>query len=97
MPLAKLMENAGTAVARLCLRRYAAAERVLVLCGKGNNGGDGFVAARVLAEAGVDVAVLLLGHDDEVKGEAAQRANSPARAAALARLAPRPHRSRSGR
>ena len=71
VPLATLMENAGTVVARLCLRRYAAAERVLVLCGKGNNGGDGFVAARVLAEAGVDVAVLLLGREDEVKGEAA--------------------------
>jgi ADP-dependent NAD(P)H-hydrate dehydratase / NAD(P)H-hydrate epimerase len=71
VPLAELMENAGTAVARLCLGRYPAAERVLVLCGKGNNGGDGFVAARGLAEAGVDAAVLLLGRDDEVKGEAA--------------------------
>ena len=89
VPLAKLMENAGTAVARLCLRRYAAAERVLVLCGKGNNGGDGFVAARVLAEAGVDVAVLLLGHDDEVKGEAdhpSEQTRRGPRAAALARL-----------
>jgi len=70
VPLAELMENAGTAVALFCLRRYPA-ERALVLCGKGNNGGDGFVAARVLAEAGVDVAVLLLGCEDEVKGEAA--------------------------
>jgi NAD(P)H-hydrate epimerase len=76
VPLAELMENAGTAVARFCLRRYPA-ERVVVLCGKGNNGGDGFVAARVLATAGVGVAVLLLGREDEVKGEAA---------AALARL-----------
>jgi NAD(P)H-hydrate epimerase len=83
VPLAELMENAGTAVARFCLGRYPAAERVLVLCGKGNNGGDGFVAARVLAEAGVDVAVLLLGREDDVKGEAAQalkrlRAQAPA-------------------
>jgi len=83
VPLATLMENAGMAVARFCLRRYPAAERVLVLCGKGNNGGDGFVAARVLAEAGVDVAVLLLGREDEVKGEAAAaiarlRAQAPA-------------------
>ncbi len=71
VPLATLMENAGRAVAEFCLRQVPAAERVLVLCGKGNNGGDGFVAARVLAEAGVDVAVLLLGREDEVKGEAA--------------------------
>jgi hydroxyethylthiazole kinase-like uncharacterized protein yjeF len=53
VPLATLMENAGGAVARFCLRQYPAAERVVVLCGKGNNGGDGMVAARVLAGAGV--------------------------------------------
>jgi NAD(P)H-hydrate epimerase len=89
VPLAELMENAGTAVARFCLGRYPAAERVLVLCGKGNNGGDGFVAARVLAEAGVDVAVLLLAREDEVKGEAdhpSEQTRRGPRAAALARL-----------
>ena len=42
VPLETLMENAGGAVAGFCLRRYSAAERVVVLCGKGNNGGDGF-------------------------------------------------------
>src|ERR1700721_420911 len=51
--------------------RLAKAERVGVLGGKGNNGGDGLVAARVLAEAGVDVDVVLLGRAAEVKGEAA--------------------------
>jgi NAD(P)H-hydrate epimerase len=71
VPLQELMERAGGAVAKFCLRRYPAAERVVVLCGKGNNGGDGLVAARVLAEAGVGVEVLLLGRKDEVKGEAA--------------------------
>ncbi len=89
VPLAELMENAGTAVARFCLCRYPAAERVLVLCGKGNNGGDGFVAARVLAEAGVDVAVLLLAREDEVKGEAdhpSEQTRRGPRATALARL-----------
>jgi NAD(P)H-hydrate epimerase len=69
--VATLMENAGGAVAQFCLRRYATAERVTVLCGKGNNGGDGMVAARVLAEAGVAVEVVLLGRAGEVKGEAA--------------------------
>ncbi len=68
--LETLMEGAGGAVARFCLRRYAAALRVVVLCGQGNNGGDGFVAARVLAKAGLLVRVVLLGRADEVKGEA---------------------------
>src|ERR1039458_2409041 len=72
VPLATLMENAGGAVAGFCLRQYAAAERVVVLCGKGNNGGDGLVAARVLAGAGVGVRVVLLGRAEEVKGEAAE-------------------------
>jgi ADP-dependent NAD(P)H-hydrate dehydratase / NAD(P)H-hydrate epimerase len=71
IPMATLMENAGTAVARFCLAQYAAAQRVAVLCGKGNNGGDGLVAARVLAVAGRDVKVLLLGSAADLKGEAA--------------------------
>ncbi len=67
-----LMENAGSAVARFCLRHYGAARRIAVLCGKGNNGGDGLVAARILAQSGRDVkVVLLLGSTGELKGEAA--------------------------
>jgi hydroxyethylthiazole kinase-like uncharacterized protein yjeF len=72
IPLQSLMERAGGAVAAFCLRRYVAASRVTVLCGKGNNGGDGFVAARVLAQAGRTVNVVLLGRIDEVKGDAAE-------------------------
>jgi hydroxyethylthiazole kinase-like uncharacterized protein yjeF len=71
VPLPTLMENAGTAVARFCLHWFAAAEDVVVFCGKGNNGGDGFVVARLLASAGVVVRVVLLGRAEEVKGEAA--------------------------
>ena len=71
IPLAKLMENAGTAVAKFCLRQYPSAKSAIVLCGKGNNGGDGFVAARMLAQAGLQVRVLLLGQASEAKGEAA--------------------------
>jgi ADP-dependent NAD(P)H-hydrate dehydratase / NAD(P)H-hydrate epimerase len=71
VPLGDLMEAAGRAVAAFCLRQYPGATRVMVLCGKGNNGGDGFVAARVLAAAGKAVRVVLLGRGDEVKGEAA--------------------------
>jgi len=70
VPLALLMEAAGRAVAEFCLRQYCGALRVTVLCGKGNNGGDGFVAARVLAEAGRMVRVVLLGRMEDVAGEA---------------------------
>ena len=70
VPLETLMENAGTAVARFCLREYAEAKSLVVLAGKGNNGGDGFVVARVLAAAGRQVQVLLLGRTAELKGEA---------------------------
>ncbi len=83
MPLEALMENAGGAVARFCLRRYPLARRIVVLCGKGNNGGDGRVAARGLAAAVVGVAVLLLGREDAMQGAAAAalrrlRAEAPA-------------------
>jgi NAD(P)H-hydrate epimerase len=71
VPLETLMENAGTAVARFCLRQVPAARRAVVLCGKGNNGGDGLVAARVLAAAGIAVEVLLLGREADLQGEAA--------------------------
>ena len=70
--LSTLMENAGQAVASFVLRRYPEAAHVLVLCGKGNNGGDGLVIARLLAGEGVGVRVLLAGRQDEVKGEAAE-------------------------
>ena len=69
--LESLMEAAGGAVAKFCLREYTAALRVVVLCGKGNNGGDGFVAARVLAQAGRSVRVVLLGRMEDLKGKAA--------------------------
>lgn len=69
--IATLMENAGAAVAKFCLRHYANEGTVVMLCGKGNNGGDGFVAARHLAQAGHTVRVVLLGVVSAVKGEAA--------------------------
>jgi NAD(P)H-hydrate epimerase len=72
IPLGDLMEQAGEAVASFCLRRYPLAARVMVVCGKGNNGGDGFVTARLLAAEGVGVRVLLLGTQWDVKGPAAE-------------------------
>jgi len=53
----RLMENAGSAVAALVLARHPGAARIDVLCGPGNNGGDGYVVAAELARRGVDVAV----------------------------------------
>jgi ADP-dependent NAD(P)H-hydrate dehydratase / NAD(P)H-hydrate epimerase len=71
VPSITLMENAGSAVARFVLSDYPQAERVAIVCGKGNNGGDGFVVARKLVEAGRAVRVLLLCDPKELRGDAA--------------------------
>jgi hydroxyethylthiazole kinase-like uncharacterized protein yjeF len=54
-----LMENAGAALARAAIRHLAPGGRVLILCGPGNNGGDGLVAARHLAIAGIPLTIIL--------------------------------------
>lgn len=71
VPSLTLMENAGSGVAEFVLRRYTRAEKITVVCGKGNNGGDGFVAARKLREGGKKVTVILLANPADVKGDAA--------------------------
>ena len=71
--ISRLMENAGRGVAQEIIRRWAA-RRVAVLCGPGNNGGDGFVAARVLADAGWNVTLALLGTLEQLKGAAREHA-----------------------
>jgi len=70
----RLMEAAGAAVARETALRFPRLP-IAVLCGPGNNGGDGFVAARRLKEAGYDVRVALLGKREALKGEAARNAS----------------------
>ena len=71
VPSLTLMENAGAAVAEYVLSHHAAAERIVVFCGKGNNGGDGFVAARRLHEQGKKVQVILLAEPGDLRGDAA--------------------------
>ena len=71
VPSLTLMENAGTAVARFILDHYPTARSISVICGKGNNGGDGFVVARKLHEAGREVVVLLLADPADLRGDSA--------------------------
>ena len=70
-PSLTLMENAGSAVAEFTLTSYPHAKSFGVVCGKGNNGGDGFVAARKLYQAGREVRLLLLADPSELRGDAA--------------------------
>jgi len=68
-----LMENAGASVAQVILKRWSR-RPVTILCGPGNNGGDGFVTARHLAEAGWTVRLALLGSREALRGEARHHA-----------------------
>ena len=74
VPSLDLMERAGAAVAEVAGRMVGIGARILVLAGPGNNGGDGFVAARRLAEQGYRVRLALLGDRGALKGDAAHMA-----------------------
>lgn len=65
-----LMENAGRGVVDVLLSQQPTPRRVLILCGKGNNGGDGFVIARHLIIRGIDCRVVLLVDPGELQGDA---------------------------
>jgi NAD(P)H-hydrate epimerase len=72
IPGVVLMENAGAQVARILWQEYPElqARRVAVLCGRGNNGGDGFVIARYLHNIGVPVSVFIMGEPGDIRGDA---------------------------
>jgi hydroxyethylthiazole kinase-like uncharacterized protein yjeF len=72
IPSMVLMENAGRQVVATLDSTFENLHdmRVAVLCGRGNNGGDGFVVARTLLERSIDVAVYLVGQGTDVKGDA---------------------------
>jgi hydroxyethylthiazole kinase-like uncharacterized protein yjeF len=71
IPSGDLMRRAAASIAAFARQQFPRAMRVTVLCGRGNNGGDGMMAARLLAEDGIEVTALLLGSPNELKGDAA--------------------------
>ena len=74
-PTLVLMERAGRAVADAAVKLTPVGGMILVVCGPGNNGGDGFVAARVLAGRGYPVSLILLGGRDRLQGDASAMAD----------------------
>ncbi len=70
IPSLDLMRAAAAAVAAVARQQFPRARRVTVLCGRGNNGGDGMMAARLLVDAGLDVTTLLIGAAGIPKGDA---------------------------
>jgi hydroxyethylthiazole kinase-like uncharacterized protein yjeF len=74
-PGIELMERAGAGVAQAARAMLPEAGRVVILCGPGNNGGDGFVAARLLAEDGYAVTLALLGSREKLSGDAGEAAS----------------------
>ena len=71
-PSFELMRNAASAVAAFAREQFPHALKITVLCGRGNNGGDGLAAARLLHLAGLEVTTILLGASDSLKGDAAE-------------------------
>lgn len=89
LPGIVLMENAGQGAAALLLEREASGP-VLICCGKGNNGGDGFVIARHLDAAGCEVRLLLVCPVEELSGDASTNAEVARRSGLSMHVLPEP-------
>ena len=68
----QLMRNAAQSVATFVHNQFPAARRITILCGRGNNGGDGLMTGRLLIESGLEVTTILLGDPKGLEGDAAQ-------------------------
>jgi hydroxyethylthiazole kinase-like uncharacterized protein yjeF len=87
LPAVLLMETAGRAVSDAALRMLGSERgHVAVVCGPGNNGGDGFVAARVLRDRGIDAVVYLTARRDAVRGDARTHLEILERAGGIVRM-----------
>ncbi|RUV55125.1 bifunctional ADP-dependent NAD(P)H-hydrate dehydratase/NAD(P)H-hydrate epimerase, partial [Mesorhizobium sp. M5C.F.Ca.IN.020.29.1.1] len=82
-----LMRNAGAAVAAVVLAHFPAARRVHVLCGPGNNGGDGYVVARILHDSAVDVLMWASGSPKAGSDAALAASECPVRPRPLSEFA----------
>ncbi|HEY1552164.1 MAG TPA: NAD(P)H-hydrate epimerase, partial [Kofleriaceae bacterium] len=99
IPAFTLMETAGRGVAEAVMLTisWSRADRIAVVCGPGNNGGDGFVAARVLLGHDVDACAYLAVARDKIKGDAAAHLAVLERAGGIVRMADTPERLESVR
>ena len=72
IPSVVLMENAGTSIVRRMQKiiNDIPSKKIIIFCGKGNNGGDGFVIARHVSQLGANVTVFLAGTLADLKGDA---------------------------
>lgn len=73
IPSMILMEKAAMACARVILETAEKSDKILAVCGFGNNGGDGIATARILKEAGLDVSVLLVGREEKASEQTRQQ------------------------
>ena len=67
----ELMEAAGRSISTVLQQKFRQARNILIICGGGNNGGDGFVIARLLASSGLNVDLFIAGNKDKISGDAA--------------------------